>query len=161
MPVIKSTDQLQQELLNRRNKFLKQLETASISLSRLLIPYDNNKDSMIQIHKKDRAGIASFEQFLEVNQKKLHTFILNNYFGILDIMELSEEYTDYFKKLSQAYNLQFRMNMYISLLNDKNSLLNYNKLANDLDWFNVLLPAIKDIKDKLLSNNQDESCCFM
>ncbi len=102
-------------IAKQRLEQISHIEQAIQSLSKFLPPIDK-EDKILIIHKKGRKDIFPWENYAELNQDALKTFIATNLLKLpLPTTKIEREkiLTDprfiYYKK---AYNLQFRLQIY-------------------------------------------------
>lgn len=125
----------------KREKLIIEVTKDLKTLSEFLLPY-NTEDQVIVMHKQDRKDVSPAEQYYEINQAVLKNFIKVKVFGLNEIQDLSPEQERECTNLIKAYNLQFRLNIYLELLRNVDAIVNYTNLQKDLEWFTDLAQRI-------------------
>lgn len=119
----------------RREILIHNVKLALKSLE-VTLPQYSELDQVIITHKEGREHTEERDKYKEIDQTNLKKFIKKNESGFTTE---SEEKVD---NLVKAYNLQFRLGVYLELLSNKDSMVNYPSLQEDLNWSKSLLKKI-------------------
>ncbi len=117
-----------------------------------------HKNDFVKIHKSNRPDAESIDKYEEIDQAALEEFIKKTHKDSKDNI-----------LLKKIYNLQFRLNIYVNLLLDPKSIINFTKLEQDLAWAEYLYkkftgdqtispsPETAELESKLPSENIEET----
>ena len=160
-----------QNLWNRAEKEITSLSTKKDSLIKLILdihqqvatilaPY-TSKDEIIALHKKNKLEAMDIERYEEIDQKKLASFIMKNYFPSAAIYNLSSDKKNTLDGLTQLYNLQFRLDIYLELLETDNSKINCVNLEKDLKTYSKLMYKYFKESPLVLNNPGEEKTVLL
>lgn len=161
LPLIPNEVELDKLKLKKQEEFLSITKQCHQKISSLLPIWNKDeKDAVIITHKKNNSNATENDKYNEINQSTLISFIKSKF--NITYLKSNEQKTDdnqNLEHLVHAYNLQFRLSVYIEMLSAENKAINFIKLKEDLDWCDYL---ILKIESYLLKNEQSKktSMCF-
>lgn len=121
--------------LANRSDLVQQLNYINNMLQELLPPFKKS-DKVITIHKEKNPKAPSKFNYEEIDQSALKHFVKK-------LSILPGEQT---RIILKAYNVQFRIQIYLNLLAEKDNSVNLVRLSEDLRWAEHLINEIKNIK---------------
>ncbi len=123
----------------KRGEYSNTIENLLDAFNAKLKPF-SEEDAVLQIHHPDA---PLHEQYPEINQKNLGKFIKTRVMGIGESDILTNEQNQAFKYYMNAYNAQFRLDVYREMLKS-GTMINYPNLDKDIKWSSTLLSKAVD-----------------
>jgi hypothetical protein len=132
---IEITAEFKSKNSEKRKEFLILIKKSLENLDKIL-PLFDLEDNIIKIHKESDSKALLIDKYEEVDQKSLEKFIKKKAPNLLSDSISMED-------IKNAYNAQFRLQIYEKRLGYNNTIINYDKLLDDLEWTDFLTTKLQ------------------
>lgn len=124
--------------ITKREQLTLRVQESLKTLSEFLLPLATRYE-ILSMHKEGRKDVMPSEQYEEIHQAALTRFVKIEVLGLREDQAVPPEQQDKYQYLLKAYNLQFRLNVYLQLLHGEDTVVNYSNLQKDLEWCSCII----------------------